>query len=194
MLVLCSTWNKIKLKPDSSNLEYFRHLFESGLTRIYLIRTVCQFRVEQLISCQKCRAIACRAIAIRAVHPHSSKQLQTIVSKVKNFLSDWVVLQYVKPLKKNVIFEVERKRKRNWNFPTIEYFPSKTFHFHFYSVLVSLQLSISTLLLTHSKSIIFKSVSYCMFFGSFTTILVTLSAKLTCEKNDKLSLVKQTNS
>ena len=78
----------------------------------------------------------------------STKQLQSIVSKVKNFLSDWVVLQYVKPLKKNVIFEVERKRKRNWNFPTIEYFPSKTFHFvmvrsFLFSFWFSLQLFIS---------------------------------------------------
>ena len=41
------------------------------LDRINWIRAVDKKSVEQLISCQKCRAIACRAIAIRAVHPHS---------------------------------------------------------------------------------------------------------------------------
>ncbi len=49
-----------------------RHLLESGLARINWIRAVNQFCVEQLICCQKCRAIACRAIAIQAVHPHSA--------------------------------------------------------------------------------------------------------------------------
>jgi hypothetical protein len=49
-----------------------RHLLDSGLARINWIRANDKICVEQLISCQKCRAIACRAIAIRAVHPHSS--------------------------------------------------------------------------------------------------------------------------
>jgi hypothetical protein len=46
-------------------------LLESSLARINWIRAVYQFCVEQLISCQKCRANDCRAIAFRAVHPHS---------------------------------------------------------------------------------------------------------------------------
>jgi hypothetical protein len=55
-----------------------RHLLESGLARINWIRAVYQFRVEQLICCQKCRANDCRAndcraIAFRAVHPHSNQ-------------------------------------------------------------------------------------------------------------------------
>jgi hypothetical protein len=41
------------------------------LARINWIRAVDKICVEQLICCQKCRAIACRAIAIRAIHPHS---------------------------------------------------------------------------------------------------------------------------
>ncbi len=61
--VICSTL--------SSKWHFFCQLLESSLARINLIRAVYQFRVEQLICCQKCRANACRAIAIRAVHPHS---------------------------------------------------------------------------------------------------------------------------
>ena len=41
--------------------------------RLLEIRAVDQFRVEQLICCQKCRANDCRAIEFRAVHPHSFK-------------------------------------------------------------------------------------------------------------------------
>ncbi len=52
---------------------FFCHLLKSGLARINWIRAVYQFRVEQLICCQKCRANDCRAIAFRAVHPHSKK-------------------------------------------------------------------------------------------------------------------------
>ncbi len=55
----------------SSSCHFFCHLLESGLARINWIRAVYQFRVEQLICCQKCRANDCRAIAFRAVHPHS---------------------------------------------------------------------------------------------------------------------------
>ena len=47
---------------------FFCHLLESGLARINWIQAVDKICVEQLICCQKCRAIACRAIAIRAVH------------------------------------------------------------------------------------------------------------------------------
>ncbi len=54
-----------------TNWQYFYHLFESGLSRFYLIRAVDQFRVEQLICCQKCQANDCRAIEFWAVHPHS---------------------------------------------------------------------------------------------------------------------------
>ncbi len=50
---------------------FFCQLLESSLARINWIRAVDKKSVEQVISCQKCRAIACRAIAIRAVHPHS---------------------------------------------------------------------------------------------------------------------------
>jgi hypothetical protein len=50
------------LKLDSSTLQYFFHLLESGLTRINWIRAVDKFCVEQLISCQKCRANDFRAI------------------------------------------------------------------------------------------------------------------------------------
>jgi hypothetical protein len=46
-------------------------LLESGLARINWIRAVDKFCVEQLISCQKCRANGCLAIEFRAVHPHS---------------------------------------------------------------------------------------------------------------------------
>ncbi len=60
------------LKLDSSTLQYFCHLLESGLARINWIRAVDKFCVEQLISCQKCRPIDCRAIKFRAVHPHSN--------------------------------------------------------------------------------------------------------------------------
>ncbi len=68
---------------------FFCHLLESSLARINWIRAVCQFRVEQLISCQKCRAIACRAIAcraiaIRAVHPHSIEPHTAWASKKRN--------------------------------------------------------------------------------------------------------------
>ena len=63
MSVNCST--------VSSSCHFFCHLLESGLARINWIRAVYQFRVEQLICCQKCRANDCRAIAFRAVHPHS---------------------------------------------------------------------------------------------------------------------------
>jgi hypothetical protein len=59
-------------------LHFFCHLLESGLARINWIRAVVKICVEQLISCQKCRAIACRAIAIRAVHPHSSEYVIVI--------------------------------------------------------------------------------------------------------------------
>ena len=62
MSVNCSTL--------SSSCHFFCHLLESGLARINWIRAVYQFRVEQLICCQKCRANDCRAIAFRAVHPH----------------------------------------------------------------------------------------------------------------------------
>ncbi len=48
-------------------------LLESSLARINWIRAVDKKSVEQLISCQKCRANDCRAIAFRAVHPHSTK-------------------------------------------------------------------------------------------------------------------------
>jgi hypothetical protein len=66
-----------------SNWQYFFHLFESGLSRFYLIRAVDQFRVEQLICCQECRANDCRAIEFRAVHPHSEFR---VVSNVVNEL------------------------------------------------------------------------------------------------------------
>jgi hypothetical protein len=52
-------------------------LLESGLARINWIRAVDKFCVEQLISCQKCRAKDCRAIKFRAVHPHSVKVLKS---------------------------------------------------------------------------------------------------------------------
>jgi hypothetical protein len=47
--------------------------------------------VEQLISCQKCRANDCRAIAFRAVHPHSTHILmiyfkRTAILKVQLLL------------------------------------------------------------------------------------------------------------
>jgi hypothetical protein len=61
------------LKLDLSTLQYFCHLLESGLARINWIGAVDKFCVEQLISCQKCRANDCRAIEFRAVHPHSLK-------------------------------------------------------------------------------------------------------------------------
>jgi hypothetical protein len=50
----------------SSSCHFFCHLLESSLARINWIRAVDKFCVEQLISCQKCRAIE-----FRAVHPHS---------------------------------------------------------------------------------------------------------------------------
>jgi hypothetical protein len=59
------------LKLDSSTLQYFCHLLESSLARINWIRAIDKFCVEQLISCQKCRANDCRAIEFRAVHPRS---------------------------------------------------------------------------------------------------------------------------
>jgi hypothetical protein len=65
MSVNCSTlW---------SSCHFLCHLLESGLARINWIQAVDKFCVEQLISCQKCRANDCRAIEFRAVHPHSSK-------------------------------------------------------------------------------------------------------------------------
>jgi len=68
------------LKLDSSTLQYFCHLLESGLTRINWIQAVDKFCVEQLISCQKCRANDCRAIEFRAVHPHSNKPVDIFQS------------------------------------------------------------------------------------------------------------------
>jgi hypothetical protein len=61
-------------------------LLESGLARINWIQAVDKICVEQLICCQKCRAIACLAIAIRAVHPHSLF-LSTHSSFYKNIMS-----------------------------------------------------------------------------------------------------------
>ena len=58
-------------KLDSSTLQYFCHLLESGLARINWIQAVDKFCVEQLISCQKCWLIDCQAIEFWAVHPHS---------------------------------------------------------------------------------------------------------------------------
>ncbi len=45
--------------------------------RINWIRAIDKFCVEQLISCQKCRANDCRAIKFRAVHPHSKLQMKS---------------------------------------------------------------------------------------------------------------------
>ncbi len=68
-------------RHHSSNNIFSCHLLESSLARINWIRAVDKKSVEQLISCQKCRAIACRAIAIRAVHPHSFKSVKSVKSK-----------------------------------------------------------------------------------------------------------------
>jgi hypothetical protein len=69
-------------------------LLESSLARINWIRAVYQFCVEQLISCQKCRANGCRAIAFRAVHPHSI-QISVVMNNLRNLSSEprmtWVV-------------------------------------------------------------------------------------------------------
>ncbi len=46
-------------------------LLKSSLSRINWIWAIDKFCVEQLISCQKCRANDCLAIEFRAVHPHS---------------------------------------------------------------------------------------------------------------------------
>ncbi len=51
---------------------FFCHLLESSLARLNWIRAVDKFCVEQLISCQKCRANDCRAIEFRAVDPRSA--------------------------------------------------------------------------------------------------------------------------
>jgi hypothetical protein len=66
------TWESVICSTLSSKWHFFCQLLESSLARINWIRAVDKKSVEQLISCQKCRAIACRAIAIRAVHPHST--------------------------------------------------------------------------------------------------------------------------
>jgi hypothetical protein len=63
MCVNCSTL--------SSSCHFFCQLLETSLARINWIRAVDNFYVEQLISCQKCRANDCRAIEFQAVHPHS---------------------------------------------------------------------------------------------------------------------------
>jgi hypothetical protein len=76
------------LKLDSSTLQYFCHLLESGIARINWIQAVDKFCVEQLISCQKCRANDCRAIKFRAVHPGAGATFDWLFfdnSKVINF-------------------------------------------------------------------------------------------------------------
>ena len=60
--------------------------------------------VEQLISCQKCRAIACRAIAIRAVHPHSD-DLQFLYFKI-------VESQSKKPIKSCFVTSIEKRNSK----------------------------------------------------------------------------------
>jgi hypothetical protein len=48
-----------------------QYLLESGLARINWIRAVDKICVQQLISCQKCRANDCRAIEFRAVQKNT---------------------------------------------------------------------------------------------------------------------------
>ena len=69
--ILLSQKIECQLLDTVEQLSLFCHLLESSLARINWIRAVDKFCVEQLISCQKCRANDCRAIEFRAVHPHS---------------------------------------------------------------------------------------------------------------------------
>jgi hypothetical protein len=98
-----SIWKKLNFYISLSQ-KVECHLLESSLARINWIRAVDKFCVEQLISCQKCRANDCRAIAIRAVHPHSNKCLKIFASKyVKiTFLQD--KLECTKELSMNYKF------------------------------------------------------------------------------------------
>jgi hypothetical protein len=60
-----------QLLDPVEQLSLFCPLLESSLARINRILAVDKFYVEQLISCQKCRANDCRAIKFWAVDPHS---------------------------------------------------------------------------------------------------------------------------
>jgi hypothetical protein len=68
-------------------LSLFCHLLESTLAWINWIQAVDKFCVEQLISCQKCRANDCRAIKFRVVDPHSyidGPNKSKVVKKLSN--------------------------------------------------------------------------------------------------------------
>ena len=82
----------------SSSCHFFCHLLESGLARINWIRANVKICVEQLISCQKCRAISCRAIAIRAVHPHSWFAVKSCSIEKKQivFWTTWTLTKSLK--------------------------------------------------------------------------------------------------
>jgi hypothetical protein len=72
---------KMGVNCSTLSSHFFCHLLESGLARINWFRAVYQFRVEQLICCQKCWANDCRAIAFRAVHPHSYYSVNILILK-----------------------------------------------------------------------------------------------------------------